>query len=285
MSETDGRKIDSMRRVKYIYVLTIGILIYGCEAEIPARNVPYKLDIDIYPSYSGESLSPVIIFIHGGAWTGGDKDHWGPKQIEAFRGIGFTSISINYPTAYRHPAHIQSIAKTLKWIQDSIHRYGGNARKIVLAGHSAGAHLAALATINQKYFANERFDVTNIRLVCSIDAGSYMTLDNGRPDDFYAEAYYRAAGFSNNGSWWDFTPANHIVPGKKIPPMYLIYSNDPYRIASNKSFARRLKKGNVEVKCHEVTSTTSHNDMLYEFPVYSFADSSIIQTIVSYTLN
>ena len=36
-----------MRRVKYIYVLTIGILIYGCEAEIPARNVPYKLDIDI----------------------------------------------------------------------------------------------------------------------------------------------------------------------------------------------------------------------------------------------
>ncbi len=71
-----------MRRVKYIYVLTIDILIYGCEAEIPARNVPYKLDIDIYPSYSGESLSPVIIFIHGGAWTGGDKDHWGPKQIE-----------------------------------------------------------------------------------------------------------------------------------------------------------------------------------------------------------
>ena len=62
-----------MRRVKYIYVLTIGILIYGCEAEIPARNVPYKLDIDIYPSYSGESLSPVIIFIHGGAWTGGYK--------------------------------------------------------------------------------------------------------------------------------------------------------------------------------------------------------------------
>ena len=105
-----------------------------------------------------------------------------------------------------------------------------------------------------------------------------MTLDNGRPDDSYAEAYYRAAGFSNNGLWWDFTPANHIVPGKKIPPMYLIYSNDPYRTASNESFARRLKKGNVEVKCHD-------NDMLYEFPVYSFADSSIIQTIVSYTLN
>ncbi len=36
-----------MRRVKYIYVLTIGILIYGCEAEIPARNVPINW-ISIY---------------------------------------------------------------------------------------------------------------------------------------------------------------------------------------------------------------------------------------------
>ena len=65
-----------MRRVKYIYVLTIGILIYGCEAEIPARNVPYKLDIlPIAEKVCRRSLSSYMAELGQGAIrTIGDRN-------------------------------------------------------------------------------------------------------------------------------------------------------------------------------------------------------------------
>ncbi len=275
---------------QYIFAL-IGVLCVICEscdkAEVKSfheQPLLSHIDLDIYPlDYPNNQLAPTIVFIHGGTWIGGDKSHWGHKQIQTFKNNQFLSISINYPTKYKHPAHILSISKTLQWIQDSVSHYGGDPHKIILIGHSAGAHLAALAVTNQKYISeNTNFALSNIKLVCMIDAGSYLTLSNGYPDAFYANAFYQAAG-SSLKDWQDFTPGNHISPTKNIPPFFLIYSNDPYRDNANQLFCQKLTTNGITTICRKISNTSSHYEMLYNFPTYTIEDSiAIMQTILTF---
>lgn len=248
-----------MRRIILVFAATLCIVLAGifyyiihtsCDKEELAQAQGpsvFSDHLDIYTLDHTNKLAPTIVFIHGGAWIGGDKSHWGYKQINTFRDNQFISVSINYPTTqehsahtlsianlnitlqtkctYKHPAHILSIAKTLQWIQDSIQFYGGDPHNIILIGHSAGAHLAALAVTNQKYILEHtRFNLSNIKLVCLIDGGSYLTLPTGQPDTQYADAFYQVVG-SDQKNWEDFTPGNHITSTKQIPPMFLIYSN------------------------------------------------------------
>jgi len=93
---------------------------------------------------------PVVLFVHGGAWQRGDK-RWGLNLywnvgVAAAR-AGAVGVTINYRLSpeVRHPTHLDDVRSAWAWVRGNIHRYGGDAARVILAGHSAGAHLAALA--------------------------------------------------------------------------------------------------------------------------------------------
>jgi acetyl esterase/lipase len=65
------------------------------------------------------------------------------------------SIIIFQPnTIVRHPKHVLDVTKQLKWVHENVANYGGDPNKIIICGHSAGAHIGALLCTNQ-YFLNE----------------------------------------------------------------------------------------------------------------------------------
>jgi hypothetical protein len=105
--------------------------------------------LDVHTS-GAESGAPVLIFVHGGGFVGGDKhvpgmpmyDHIGAWAVRN----GWVGVTITYRLApeYTWPSGAQDVAAATAWVRDNITSYGGDPSRIVLAGHSAGCvHVAS----------------------------------------------------------------------------------------------------------------------------------------------
>ncbi|MBF9000643.1 MULTISPECIES: alpha/beta hydrolase [Vibrio] len=112
-----------------------------------------KQKLDVYiPAKQESSPYPVIVFFYGGRWESGSKDMYaflGNKLANK----GFVTVIADYRKypQVRFPVFVQDGAKALAWVDDHIQEYGGDRNKIVVAGHSAGAHIGALLTADERY--------------------------------------------------------------------------------------------------------------------------------------
>ena len=113
------------------------------------RDVPYGPEarhrLDLW-YYGTPEAAPVILYLHGGAWTFGDKREQGRPMLHEFAARGWLVVTANYRLAPAHPwpAQIEDVTRTLGWLKSEVARYGGDPDRIVVAGGSAGGHLAAL---------------------------------------------------------------------------------------------------------------------------------------------
>ena len=122
----------------------IGDIAYGDEAH-------QKLDIYL-PDQAKDKISPVIVFYYGGRWTYGTKeDH--AFVAETLTRYGFVVVIPDYAKypAVRFPVFVVDGAKALGWVHDNIAQYHGDPDRLFIAGHSAGAHIAALLAADQRY--------------------------------------------------------------------------------------------------------------------------------------
>ncbi|MDB5491639.1 MAG: esterase/lipase/thioesterase family protein [Micavibrio sp.] len=120
--------------------------------------------MDIYtPPGGGEKRLPVIVFYYGGRWESGSKDD--------YRFVGSALASKNYIVVipdYRKypqvkfPAFVQDAARSLAWVDTHIGEYGGDHRAIHVSGHSAGAHIASLLTVDPRYLKAEGKDRSKV---------------------------------------------------------------------------------------------------------------------------
>jgi acetyl esterase/lipase len=111
--------------------------------------------LDVYvPESAAVSPRPVVVFWHGGRWRYGDKAD--------YRFVGAALAESGYLTVvanYRHypqvkmPGFMQDAAQAALWAAAHADEYGGRRDRLYLMGHSAGAHLAALVTLDPRYFA------------------------------------------------------------------------------------------------------------------------------------
>jgi len=112
--------------------------------------------IDIYPARrrAGKELSPVLVFIYGGGWTDGSRSLY-RFLGNAYAAKGFTVAVPDYrlhPEA-RYPDFVDDAALALRWVTDHVSEFGGNADRIHLMGHSAGAHIGALLCLDEAHLA------------------------------------------------------------------------------------------------------------------------------------
>ncbi|KAF1334700.1 Carbohydrate esterase, partial [Globisporangium splendens] len=87
---------------------------------------------------------PTCVFVHGGSWQRGDKAGAFNNGIDdAFVNAGCIGVSVNYRVSpeVQHPEHTLDVATAVKWLRHNIDKYGGDPDRLVLIGHSAGAHL------------------------------------------------------------------------------------------------------------------------------------------------
>jgi acetyl esterase/lipase len=134
------------------------------------RNVPYgplpRHRLDVWRLSTTPTNSPVIYYVHGGAWTFGDKREQGRPMLHEFLRRGWIVVTINYRLAPRHPwpAQIEDATRALGWIKKNVATYGGDPDRVVVAGGSAGGHLAsllALSTDDPRWRPAEMSDVSD----------------------------------------------------------------------------------------------------------------------------
>lgn len=106
------------------------------------------LDI-LRPDIDDLAGAPVLLQVHGGAWTVGRKDQQGQPLMYRMARKGSICVAINYRLAPRDyfPAQILDVKAALAWIKEHIADYGGDPSYVAITGGSAGGHLAALAAL------------------------------------------------------------------------------------------------------------------------------------------
>ncbi|MEM6660987.1 MAG: alpha/beta hydrolase [Pseudomonadota bacterium] len=162
------------------------------------------LSLDIY-SPPAPGPHPVVIFWHGGSWQWGTKDDYkfvGMRLAEA----GITVVLPDYRKYpdVRHPAFVEDAAAALAWTHANIAGHGGDPGTLVLSGHSAGAHIAALVANDPSYLAGHGLDRSIVAGVAGL-AGPYDFVPSAKtikaifgPEDRYPSM--QAGTFVDDGS-------------------------------------------------------------------------------------
>lgn len=103
-----------------------------------------KLRGDVFRP-ADESVYPVVLMIHGGAWSSGDKWHLHDHARELAQ-AGFVAVTVNYRLSPQHrfPAQIEDCRAAMRWAVEQSPNWKGDPKRVAVWGYSAGAHLAGL---------------------------------------------------------------------------------------------------------------------------------------------
>lgn len=152
-----GRVIDPPKTAP-IYAPLHGREPYG--GVTIARDVKYgpadRNLLDVFVADGATGARPVLVFVHGGGFTGGNKSTPGSPFYDnvplwAARN-GLVGVNMTYRLApqYPWPAGPEDVGAALRWVAENVSKYGGDPSKVVLFGHSAGAtHAGTYAAMPQ----------------------------------------------------------------------------------------------------------------------------------------
>jgi acetyl esterase/lipase len=127
---------------------------YQRHADLAYGDGPsHRLDVYV-PDAPATAARPLIVFWHGGRWSFGDKNDY------RFVGAALTELGcVAVVPNYRHydqvkmPGFMDDTARAARWAVAHGEQFGADPQRLYLMGHSAGAHLAALVTLDTRYFA------------------------------------------------------------------------------------------------------------------------------------
>jgi acetyl esterase/lipase len=225
---------------------------------------PNQNALDVYTpdgAAPGDSR-PVVVYVHGGGWRVGDKANQISDKVELFTGAGYVFVSVNYrlsptdpsaldPGRIRFPDHPDDVGEALGWLDRHIAGYGGDPTRLLLIGHSAGAHLIALAATDPRYV--ERWGIEPWQLIgaVALDSDAYDVAD--RISELSGNArltFYNAFGTPEEnaatGSWAQGSPINWA---DAADPRFLIVTQAgaPGRLADNRAMAGALGQDPAQV--------------------------------------
>lgn len=131
---------------------------------IATRDIVYaegeRRRLDVYRPRAAGKPAPVVVFFYGGGWEEGDKAIY-PFLGASLAARGIVAVIPDYRVypAVRFPGFLEDAALAVRWVRDNALRFGGDPARMVLMGHSAGAHIAAMLTFDRSWLNAVDLDV------------------------------------------------------------------------------------------------------------------------------
>jgi acetyl esterase/lipase len=257
------------RRLSRALVVLAAVFSAGCStvsfsiANLPARFAPVRRTadvpfgsglrdrMDIYqPRTPASDSLPVIIFWYGGGWTEGRKGLYRFVGATLAR-LGYVVILPDYRVypEVRFPGFLEDAARAVAWVEMHAGEYGGDGHRIVLMGHSAGAHMAAMLALNHSYLRQAGADTHDIIGLIGL-SGPYALAPNTKILNTIFSAPYSTRD-------WQVIP----YAGADAPPTLLLHGGADQLVwpSNSEDLARALTGHGVRVEL-KIYAGRSHAD-------------------------
>jgi acetyl esterase/lipase len=204
----------------------------------------HRHTLDVYAPTSRSGPLPIIMFFYGGAWREGKKQEY-EFVGRALAAQGFVTVVPDYRLVpeTQFPGFVEDCAAALRWVQDNIAAYGGDAGKVVLCGHSAGAYNAIMLALDPTYCQRAGARHSAIKGAVGL-SGPYDFLP------FESEPAINAFGSALDP---ELTQPVHFAR-PDAPPLLLIWGDKDERIARRNieglERAMRAAGGSIETKIY-----------------------------------
>jgi len=238
----------------------------GSPPEPQSPRSQNMLDIYVPDGLEPSARRPVVVFVHGGGWSIGDKSYNPHDKARLFTQAGWVYATINYrlspssgdpalnPLRIRFPDHPHDVGEALGWLDRNVGRFGGDAGRMVLIGHSAGAQLVSLIGANPKYGRDFGVLPTQVIGVVSLDAifDIAARADPTRPTfvsaqaDMYWNAFATPEEHAVDGAWHWGSPLTFAGP-RDPPFLFVTQAANRRRQAAQTEMARALSQDPADV--------------------------------------
>ena len=252
-------------------LVTLTALISSASAEVVTRNVPYtdsgheRHVLDIYAPPDAKNL-PVVFWIHGGGWQTGDKASvQGKPQFFVDKGFVFVSTNYSLLPHVEIETIFRDIAKSIRWVHEHIAEHGGDPKRLLVMGHSAGAQLAALISIDDRYLKAEGLSLDIIKACVPVDGDTFdvpaiieTAETRWRVHQLPPAKFGHREKFGNDpAKHRDYSAVTHAAKGKGIPPFLIIHvAEHPDTRAQAQRLAAALKEADVPITVFGGKETT-----------------------------
>jgi acetyl esterase len=190
-----------------------------------------KQKLDVYTSEKAGRGKAVVMYIHGGGLTGGDKDSPNTEGTQNsnvpvyFVKHGMVGVNFNYrlvPQA-KYPNGGEDIAMAVTWLRGNVAKYGGDPNKIFLIGHSAGGTILGIYMYDSAVQPKDGPSIAGAMFLSGV-----VELDKGGPREAVTAQYYG----DDKSKWASLDSYNKLdnYNGPKIPTFIITAELDPSAI-------------------------------------------------------
>lgn len=200
---------------------------------IPFGTTGQALDVWRPAGDAAGKKRPVLIFFYGGGWVHGDRRSYA-FAARAFAKAGYVVVVPDYRKVpgVRFPAFVQDAAMAVRWVRDNVGRYGGDVNRVALSGHSAGAYLAAMLTLDRRWLRAEGVDPAIIKAAVPMCA----------PLDFYPFNKRRSRDAMQGAADPAMTQPIHFARAD-APPILLLHgtADTVVRVRNSRNLAAAIR--------------------------------------------
>ena len=227
-------------------------------ARVASRSVAYGRDprqtLDVYvPPRAGPEPAPVLVFFYGGSWATGAKADY------AFAGRslaaeGFVTVVPDYRLVpqVRFPGFVEDGAAAVTYALSHAADWGGDPSRLVLAGHSAGAYIAAMLALDARFLARAGAPPGAVRAWAGLSGPyDFLPFDVKASQDAFGAAPDPAA------------TQPITFAGPEDPPAFLAHGarDTTVKVRNTERLAARLRAAGVPVEAH-VYEGLDHKDVV-----------------------
>jgi acetyl esterase/lipase len=223
----------------------------GLEGINRVANLTYgpleRQQLDVYQPKNAKTPRPVIVFTYGGGFKSGSKNEYG-FVAEAFSSLGYVTVIFDYrlyPQA-TWPAYLEDGAQAVAWVGKEIGKYGGDPNRILIAGHSAGAYIAAMLAVNPEYLRAANVPDGTIKAALTFSgAYEFWSANRKAHGGFIGADIQEVMGPAETAP--QTQPINYVE--KTAPPFVIVHGTDDGLLepAQAKAMKKKLEAAKVNV--------------------------------------
>ena len=246
--------------------------------------------LDFWRPDHAAGATPVIVFVHGGGWKRGDKDNaTGAAKVQHLVAEGFAVASIDYRLVPAATVEQQAadVASALRWLRTNAGKLGLDPGRMILMGHSAGAHLVALVGTDPRYLQAAGMTLHDLRGVIALDGACYdvprQIADGG---SFMHDTYIQAFG-SEPARQKALSPTLHAA-APNAPAFLILHVDRADGKVQSEALAAALEAAGTKVELHGFDGKGLRGHMainrdlgLPDYPATPVVDAWIMRTLAA----